>query len=296
MTKYIILTFVFFLLSVASSDAGTQRLNLAFAANLDGNWDLFTINEDGGNLQRITSTPHDEKDPSWSPNTDKLTYASSDGQLNIIDVKTKKHQQLAIESKGVHNTTPSFSPDGKSVAFVRFIPGEREDTDLEIFDIESKYNRRLLDQHGPQFWPEWSPDGKRIVYANTHCSVDCGRIIQELWITDANGGYARQLMMTNTLCQQPDWSPDGERIAFASDKNGNLDIWILSLGDWNLEQITLDTRLDASPAWSPDGAKLAFISTRSGRMEIWIKDIETGDLKRIRPFGDRDIECKDVAW
>ncbi len=295
MTKHI-MVFIFFLLSVASSEAGTQRSNLTFAANVDGNWDLFTINEDGGNLQRITSTPHDEKDPSWSPDLEKIVYATSDGQLNIIDVETKKHHSLANESKGVHNTTPTFSPDGRSIAFVQFIPGGREDTDIEIFNIESKESRRLLDQHGPQFWPAWSPDGKRIVYANTHCSVDCGRILQELWIVDPSGGFSRQIMMTNTLCQQPDWSPDGKRIAFATDKNGNFDIWILSLEDWKLEQVTHDTNLDASPAWSPEGDKLAFISTRSGRMEIWIKNMVTGELKRLRPFGDRDVECKDVAW
>jgi TolB protein len=296
MTKYVILTLVFFLLSVASSDAGTQRSSLVFAANVDGNWDLFMVEEDGSNLLRLTSTPYDEKDPSWSPDYKEIVYATSDGGLNIINVKTKEHRQLDIEVKTNPKTSPSFSPDGKSIAFVESIAATTDDTHLKIFNLERKINKKVLVQYGPQFWPVWSPDGRRIVYGSAHCSVDCGRIIQELWITDANGGYARQLLMTNSLCQQPDWSRDGKRIAFASDKNGNLDIWILSLEDWKLEQITHDTSLDASPAWSPEGDKLAFISTRSGRMEIWIKELETGVLERLRPFGDRDVECKDVAW
>jgi len=63
-----------------------------------------------------------------------------------------------------------------------------------------------------------------------------------------------------------------------------------------LKQITTDEGLDVSPAWSPDGNKLVFVSTRSGIMETWIKDLGNEKLRKLRPFGDRDIECKDVAW
>ena len=102
--------------------------------------------------------------------------------------------------------------------------------------------------------------------------------------------------MTNSLCQHSAWSWDGRHIAFASDKSGNFDIWVLSLDDWKMEQITLDERLDVSPAWSPDRKKVAFVSTRSGIMEVWIKDLKNGELRRLKPFGNRDVECRDVAW
>jgi TolB protein len=154
----------------------------------------------------------------------------------------------------------------------------------------------VLEQKGIQMWPAWSPDGNRLVYANYHCGNDCGRFIQELWVADPSGGWARQLLMTNSFCQQPAWSPDGRKIAFSSDKSGNFDIWIVSLGNWKLEQTTNDESLDEHPAWSPDGNRLAFISRRSGLMEIWIQDLKTKRFRKLRPFGNRDVECKDVAW
>ena len=276
--------------------AGTSHARLVFAANVDENWDLFSVDGDGWNLVRLTSTPYDEKDPSWSADRNRIVYATSDGQLNILDINTKEHHKLIIDKQAVVKFSPSFSPDNKTIAFVQFKPGGKDDTDLKVFDLETKSSRRVLDQYGMQSGPTWSPDGSRLVYTSVHCSADCGRIIQELWIADPSGGNARQLLMTNSLSQQPAWSPDGNQIAFSSDKSGNFDIWILSLKNWKLEQITTDENLDASPAWSPDRNKLAFISTRSGKMEIWIKDIKNGKLRRLRPFGDKYVECKDVAW
>lgn len=276
---------------------GNAYSDITFVANVDGNWDLFTADDNGKNPVRLTSTSHDEKDPYWSSDRKQIVYATSDGHLNIVDIDSRKTFQIAIGKKKTPKISPCFSPDGKEIAFAQFRPPEEgDDTDLMIHDLETKTSKRVLDQPAIQMWPAWSPDGSRLVYANMHCSSDCGRLIQELWVADPSGGWARQLLMTNSLCQQPVWSPDGRNIAFSSDKSGNYDIWVLSLQDWQLKQITTDESLDVSPAWAPDGKKLAFISTRSGKMEMWIKDLGNGRLRRLRPFGESVVECKDVAW
>ena len=296
MTKIIKLILCLVLILAGNVYADVSQSRLVFVANVDGNWDIYSVDEDGGNVVRLTSTPYDEKDPAWSYDRKKIVYATSDGQLNILDINTKKSGQIAVDEKKTAKFSPSFLPDGKNISFVQFISGSGDDTDLIIFNLETKQNRRVIDQPGAQMWPAWSPDGRRLVYTSVHCLSDCGRIIQELWITDPTGDYARQLIMTGSLSQQPAWSPDGNQIAFSSDKSGNFDIWILSLKDWKSEQITMDENLDVSPAWSPDGNKLAFISNRTGTMEIWIKDLNSAELRRLTPFGNKNIECKDIAW
>ena len=278
------------------SMAASCEARLVFAANLNGNWDLFTVCEDGKDLIRLTDTPYDEKEPCWSRDRTKVIFAASDSRLHLISVSDKKELKLAISGKGIPGFSPCFSPEGNRVAFVQFIPGKRDDTDLMILDIKKEKKWTLIYQYAAQFWPAWSPDGTRLAYVNSHCSGDCGRLIQELWIADPRGGWARQLLLTNSFCREPSWSLDGKKLAFSSDKSGNFDIWILNLEDWGLHQLTTYKGLDVSPTWSPDGEKIAFISTRSGIMEIWIKDLVKGDLRRLRPFGEKDIECKDVAW
>lgn len=271
--------------------------NMAFVANLDGNWDLFITDENGKNAIQLTRTEYDEKDPNWSFDRKKIVFSNSAGQLMIMDVEKGDAHQIAETELKTPKISPSFSPDGKQIAFARFrLPEEGDDTDLMIHNVETKENRRLIDQYAIQMWPAWSPDGSRIVYANMHCSGECGRLIQELWITAPSEKWSRQLLLTHSFCQQPVWSPDGSKIAFASDQSGNYDVWVVDLKKWELRQITTDDGLDVKPAWSPDGKKMAFVSMRSGIMEIWTKDLVKGTVTMLKPFGDRNIECKDVTW
>jgi len=280
--------------AAAQSRAGSEKI--AFVANLKGNWDIFLVDEDGNNLVQLTDTSYDENEPRWSSDRKRIVYSGSDGRIYIIDVGTKEFRELPAADGGGKMTSPSFSPDGKKVVYVHFKPEQADDTELAIFDFEHNANTKFLDQFGPLSFPRWSPDDRYIVYATGHCSTDCGRIIQELWIASTKGRYARQLVMTNSHCMQPVWSPEGTKIAFASDKSGNLDIWSLSLENWDLKQLTKDTHLDTSPAWSPDGRSIAFISARTGKSMVWIIDLKTEKLKMLSPFKDENIECRDVAW
>ena len=270
---------------------------IAFVANQNNNWDLFVTDEQGSNTIQLTQTDYDEKDPSWSAARNEIIYAASDGQLRIINVKTRTKTLTAPTPLKTPQISPSFSPDGKKITFAQFrLPEEGDDTDLMTYDLETRGIKRLIDQYAIQMWPVWSPDGSRIVYANMHCSGECGRLIQELWIMNPHDQWSRQLLLTHSFCQQPVWSPDGFKIAFSSDKRGNYDIWITDLRNLRLTQVTTHEGLDVKPAWSADGTQVAFVSTRSGLMEIWIKDLVQGTLRPLRPFGKQKIECKDVAW
>jgi TolB protein len=142
MRNFITLNVCFLLVCAIICYADISQASLTFVANVDGNWDLFLVNEDGSDLVRLTSTPYDEKEPSWSSDRKKIVYATSDGQLNIIDLETKEHEQLAIDKKVIPRFSPSFSPDGKKIAFVQFKPGSRDDTDLMIFDLETKSSKK----------------------------------------------------------------------------------------------------------------------------------------------------------
>jgi len=271
--------------------------DMAFVANLDGNWDLFTVDDDGSHLTRLTKTPYDEKDPVWSPDRQLIAYLTSDGQLNVIHVVTGKTSRIPTGNRNLRKYSPAFSPDGKAIVYAQARSGAGDDSDLLLFNFESSRDRLVIDQHSIQMWPAFSPDGKNIIYANLHCNEACGHFIQELWETTTGGNRARQLLLTNSFCKQPVHSPDGKTIAYASDREGNFDIWIFDFeSNDQPRQVTTNKNSDESPAWSPDGTKIAFVSNRSGTFEIWVKNLESGALKKLTPFGGRKVSCRDVAW
>jgi Tol biopolymer transport system component len=126
---------------------GTAYSDMAFVANVDGNWDLFLADDNGKNTVRLTNTLYDEKDPCWSSDKKRILYATSDGNLNIVKIGSKETFQIAVGKKKTPKISPCFSPDGKGIAFAQFRPPEEgDDTDLMIHDLETKTSKRVLDQ------------------------------------------------------------------------------------------------------------------------------------------------------
>lgn len=295
--RYLLLRSFFVCYLVYSASVVQAEADLAFVANLDGNWEVCVAKDDGSDLKRITETPFDEKEPQWSFDRKKIVYATSDGKLNIAELGSNRHFTIEEIYKNRQQIMPTFSPNEKNIAFIQFRPPEeKDDTDLMVLNVKTGKVRRLFEQYALQMWPAYSPDGEKIAYTSIHCNDSCGRMLQEIWVAAANGGWARQLLMTHSYCQQPKWSPDGQRIVFVSDINTNPDLWVVDLNTWLMKQITTYSGLDINPAWSPDGKSIAFISTRSGIKEIWIKDLTGGHIKKLSPFGDKQVPCKDVAW
>lgn len=278
----------------ATEPPSSPSSQLAFAAYLEGSWDLFVVSDNGTGLKRLTNTPFDERNPSWSQDRNSIVYSTSDGHIHRYDLIAEKDVLLKT-LKGV-NVQPAFMPDGQDVLYVHFSEDVPDDTDLYLLDIKSGKSRLFLGQRSQQFYPCWSPNGEYMAYINVLCSNPCDRMIQEIWVTDQFGKNARQLILTNSACETPAWSPDGRRLALSSDLGGNFDIYIYDIVNRTIKPITTDPHSDTSPAWSPDGSKLAFVSTRSGQSEIWIKDLVSDNLKRFVPFPGQVISCKDVTW
>ena len=93
--------------------------DLVFCANYDKNFDVYTLNIDGSDLQRITD--HDASDfiPEYSPDGKSIIYTSQEAGNDDIwlhDLSTGKSRQIT-EYTG-RDFSPTFSPDGKIIAYV----------------------------------------------------------------------------------------------------------------------------------------------------------------------------------
>jgi Tol biopolymer transport system component len=147
-----------------------------------------------------------------------------------------------------------------------------------IYSMKGSLWRQALDSttpveltHGPgyDYQPDWSPDGRYVVYAKYHADAI------ELWLLDLQTKQTTQLTKGGAVNVEPRWSPDGARIAYVSTAyNKHFHIFQLRMVDGapqNTERLTKETVTAAkryyysqvnheiSPTWSPDGKELIFI-------------------------------------
>ena len=172
---------------------------------------------------------------------------------------------------------PSFSPDGKMLAFT----GQSGGRDvLYVMDVKSRNILRKFDFELDQVLsPSFSPDGRRIVFSGMrHGSSD-------LYIASLDAGGYTQVTKDPYGDLQPQWSPDGRTIAFISDRGDDMDLDILKIGKWKLALLDLETQkvsiIDGqggralNPQWAPDGKSLAYITDRTGIANIFLYDLES---------------------
>jgi len=172
--------------------------------------------------------------------------------------------------------TPTWSPDGRSIAFVshRYPNGPAE---VYVMKADGSGQRNLTREWGLNVFPIWSPDWRKIVFVSNPCAAvrgACGGITA-IYVMNADGSGKRRLargvsvrnswsgQFVNPLSGSPAWSPDGRRIAFASDRDGNFEVYVVNADGSGQRNLTRKPGFDSDPVWSPDGRKIAFVRTNS---------------------------------
>ncbi|MBN1221246.1 MAG: PD40 domain-containing protein [Anaerolineae bacterium] len=184
-----------------------------------------------------------------------------------------------LSPEGLDDTAPTWSPDGKRIAFVSQRDGNREIYVMETncFELPDgcAQNAANVTRHPADDWtPAWSPDGTQLAFSSLR---DGGWEIYVmdtvcLDAPDTCRDNLRQITADGNLNISPVWSPDGSRFAFNSKAAGNWDIYTMAVDGSDIRQVTVAPENDLSPAWSPDGTRIAFETNRDGNVEIYVVD------------------------
>jgi dipeptidyl aminopeptidase/acylaminoacyl peptidase len=196
--------------------------------------------------------------------------------LYLFDVAAKKLEQI---TKGPYDeTTPSWSPDGKQIAFVSTRgpdPDRVNDANLYVMDAQPGAEiRQLTTWNGPDGGrPTWSPDGKWIAYLQGSEPQYYAYNLDRLAIVPATGGPARVLTAAfDRAVSRPQWANDGDAVLGLVEDDRNEYLVRVRVEDGSVERVTEGQRDVSGFATSPDGKVALLVSTDTMPNEVFALD------------------------
>jgi len=249
---------------------GISSTRIAFVSNRTGNKEIWVMDFDGANQQRLTSLHSIALTPRWSPDGLRIAFTCwRRGADNVTSAQICMHSMetgraVAFVAFRGTNSAPAWSPDGSSLMFMSSMHG-----DPELFTVDSTGGslKRITYSAGADTSAAWNPKtGQQVAFVS-----DRGGIPQ-VYMMNADGTNVEKLRLPDTMGYviDPAWSPNGQLLAFSWRRpTGNYDIYIMDVATGSIVEITRDAGRNERPSWAPDGRHIVFESTRTGSRQIW---------------------------
>lgn len=188
--------------------------------------------------------------PTWTPDGSRVLYEDN-GRIWSMDLKG--NAMCVTEDWPYSAWSPDVSPDGHWLLFV-----SRADIFKARLNQDGKIDTstvRALTDKGSNFFPRWSPDGKRIAYDSDVKGDSYG--FYGVSFMDADGANKSRMPDTGGDGRAPCWSADGARVAYIGCVgHGAPEVLIADTNGANRRLLTNDTVWDDKPDWSPGGRRI----------------------------------------
>jgi TolB protein len=191
-------------------------------------------------------------------------------EIYIADYDGENQQRVTVGR--TLNAFPSWSPDGRSIAYVSWRRGQ---PNIFVSHIYEGTLDEITKNAGENYLPAWSPDGTRIAFSSTRDGH------AQIYVANRDGSSVRRLTNGPSLDSTPTWSPKGNEIAFTSDRSGAPQIYLVSAdGLGGVQKLTAESYADR-PTWSGETNEIAFESRTGTRFDIKIIDMNTRTVKQL---------------
>jgi Tol biopolymer transport system component len=231
---------------------------------------------------------------SWSPDDKQIVFSAKTGgedALHIVDVKSGDMiESFQLNLDGIYN--PAWSPDGIEIAFTGLKQGR---SDIYAYNLKTKTLRLITDDVFSDTEPQWSPDGRKLVFASDRGDYVDGFVPEgfkptqikmkdyDIYEINADGTGVRRLVDGPFMERTPSYSPDGKYLTYTSDQTGVTNIYLMDLQNEEKWPITNVLTGAFQPSWGGNAARLVFAAFYYAGYDIYLLknplDIKPGEIK-----------------